>query len=387
MEDLNKAAEKIALKYPKLTNVKLVYLPPATIAVTKLFAVNAEGEDASESNGYDILAKFAEDTNLLNIKPDARTFGYNINENGKDGYEGWATIPDDLVLPNGFEKQKFPGGLYACHSRSFNDLDGTENAVLFDWLDNTEEFTYDKQRGFVGCYKKLEEIFVSPAYKFKKPETGGMLGIDFFIPIKETEEPTEEEKQEKINTMLALDKLTSHGKPIEIDLTTMKKIIKKKKKGNLEVRYENGLMVMRKEGWNMDGEFMATKEVFNVPVKIDLRARTDKGSITLKYAEYFVCIKWMSSNKVLICNDAYGEFTGHEDIGKIPLDEFVDIELIVGKDIMALKINGELRHSGTEYGYIKAFEENPEFCLSGAVCISTEDASTVTVESLRVTEL
>ena len=68
-------------------------------------------------------------------------------------------------------------------------------------------------------------------------------------------------------------------------------------------------------------------------------------------------------------------------------DEFIDIELIFGRDELVLKINGEMRYYGNDHGYIKASKENPEFSMSGTVSVGTETGSTVTVESLRVTEM
>jgi len=52
---------------------------------------------------------------------------------------------------------------------------------------------------------------------------------------------------------------------------------------------------------------------------------------------------------------------------------------------MAIKINSGLRYIGDDYEYIKDFNENPGFNLS--LPVSFSGAATITVESLRVTEL
>jgi len=173
MEDLNKASEK----YPKLTNVRIVYLPPAVIAVTKSFTVNHEWDAYAE------IAKFAEENDLLKIKPDARTFGFNMSSNGVAGYEAWATIPDDMEVPAPFEKRNFNGGLYACHARAFKDLNMDECKFIHEWVRNSEEFDYDNREP-IGMYGTIEEQYKLSPYVFNNPNIGGLLHIDFLIPIK-----------------------------------------------------------------------------------------------------------------------------------------------------------------------------------------------------------
>lgn len=36
-----------------------------------------------------------------------------------------------------------------------------------------------------------------------------------------------------------------------------------------------------------------------------------------------------------------GMYSFHKKCSEIPVDEFIDIELIFGKDVMAVKVNGE----------------------------------------------
>jgi len=83
----------------------------------------------------------------------------------------------------------------------------------------------------------------------------------------------------------------------------------------------------------------------------------------------------------------YKEWYTYKKCGKAPVDEFFDVEWILSKEGMAVRVNGELRHFGSDYGIIKAFKENPEHRLSAPVSLSSECGSTVTVESLRVTEI
>ena len=67
MKDLNRANESLS----KLHDVRVVYLPPMTVA-----ASHYEGEE-SEMNSGAILDKFVKESNLLQIKPDTRHFGFN----------------------------------------------------------------------------------------------------------------------------------------------------------------------------------------------------------------------------------------------------------------------------------------------------------------------
>lgn len=119
---------------------------------------------------------------------------------------------------------------------------------------------------------------------------------------------------------------------------------------------------------------------------MQLRAKSDKGHIFLNFDDYCNIVKWCGRNYLLIASNSYNEWINRK-CGEIPINEFIDIELIYGREAIILKINGELRYYGDNHRYIKAFKENPGFCMSGAVSVGTEEGSTVTVESLHVTEI
>jgi DNA-binding transcriptional MerR regulator len=169
MENLNKASEQLE----KRTDVRIVHLPPFTVAVTQSF-----GKD-HEQEAYDAISQFAKVTNLLAVKPDARSFGFNVRVNGKHGYEAWATIPADMDVPAPFAKKTFAGGLYACHTRAFQDLNNDEVSTINEWLDENDEYCHDR-RDPVGIYGSIEEHFVFGPFSAKRTD----LHIDFFIPIK-----------------------------------------------------------------------------------------------------------------------------------------------------------------------------------------------------------
>jgi len=156
------------------------------------------------------------------------------------------------------------------------------------------------------------------------------------------------------------------------------------KHGELELAYENGLMLMKAEGYSNG---MRTTQQFKLPLKIEVRAKTD-GEIHVKYENGFISLNSIHfRNALAIQGIAEDEFKLYKKRGEIPMDEFFDIEWILGKNVMAVKANGEVRHVNDNYGYIKTYANNPDFNLSSGVIIAAQCGSTVTVESLRVTEL
>ena len=98
MDELNKASEKLN----KLTDrdVRILYLPPATVA-----AAHRIGSNAPETETDEILEEFIVQNGLLQIKPDLRHYGFN-SPNGSNnggpsddhGYERWITIPDHMEV-------------------------------------------------------------------------------------------------------------------------------------------------------------------------------------------------------------------------------------------------------------------------------------------------
>jgi hypothetical protein len=133
---------------------------------------------------------------------------------------------------------------------------------------------------------------------------------------------------------------------------------------------------------------MATLQQFNAPLKIELRAKTDSTDITLLYAKGAMCLDNAQLPNQLFIKDIEDEEEYFlKKLGVHPVNNFIDIEWILGREIMVVKVNGEIRHAGSDYGYIKAFQEYSDYSISSAVSINTCCGATVTVESLRVTEL
>lgn len=134
MQDITKADEKLS----KLKNVRIVYLPPATVA-----AAQYEGEDPEDYVGKQIN-DFVYAVKLWEIKPDFRQFGFNnpqpVDASNYHGYEMWVTIPEDMEVPKPLEKKHFAGGTYAAHCIKMGDFH--EWAWLDEWVQTNGKYVY-----------------------------------------------------------------------------------------------------------------------------------------------------------------------------------------------------------------------------------------------------
>jgi DNA gyrase inhibitor GyrI/DNA-binding transcriptional MerR regulator len=132
MDNLNKAHEELS----KLKNVRIVQLPPFTVA-----SYHFIGADPEETVG-EVISKFCLDTKLYEVKPDARMFGFNHPNpsvhSEYHGYEDWVTIPDDLEVPAPLVKKQFQGGLYAVHNIKFPNFH--EWRDLSYWVANNNKY-------------------------------------------------------------------------------------------------------------------------------------------------------------------------------------------------------------------------------------------------------
>lgn len=178
MDNLKKAEESLS----KLNDVRVIYLPPATVA-----AAHHLGDDP-ESYTYKIIDQFVRDTGLCTIKPDLRHYGFNhpnpVDETGYHGYETWVTIPDDMEVPPNLIKKHFAGGLYAAHMIAMGNFNEWE--WLFDWVNKSEkyEFAGDMQDQEHMCGLLDEHLnYVSHiCLDNTEPED---LQLDLLMPIRE----------------------------------------------------------------------------------------------------------------------------------------------------------------------------------------------------------
>lgn len=125
MEDLNRAEETQG----KLTNVRIVHLPEATVACAHYIGPDPENHAGA------MIAGFARENRLWEKPGGVRQYGFNHPnpppEGGEYGYEFWVTIPDDMEVPAPLTKKRFPGGTYAAHCIQMGNFH--EWQWLFGW--------------------------------------------------------------------------------------------------------------------------------------------------------------------------------------------------------------------------------------------------------------
>ncbi|MCL2774877.1 MAG: MerR family transcriptional regulator [Oscillospiraceae bacterium] len=387
MNELNQAAE--TLEKEKEKSVSIVYRPPATIVEIKGdFGDNPRGDGKHRKIVEDIAKKFIEDTDLFKIKPDMRVFMLGEWWNDKDQDAAYITIPDDMEVPPPFAKRQYPGGLYAASTDSNLDLvQWAEDSDNYEWHDNTGKRAYGWE------YFNPFNVHGLSDYDYEKDWACSYTTE--LCPVREVKKLSYDEKK-RIHS--ELDNIISRSEPVEIDLVSM--ILQKKDGGICELNYPNGLLELKYDnGWTELGKMLTTQQ-FNAPIKIELCAKTDKGT-TDDENLWFGCAeidfdlcdqeknaKHKKRNALQIYDRTNGGETWniYKNCGVIPANEFMDIEIFLGRESVALRVNGDLRHYSSDYGYIRALKENREYSL-GAVWVGTILGSTVTVQSLRVTEI
>lgn len=188
MEELNKATEEIMKLEDK--DVRIVYLPPMTIA-----AAYASGEGC-EGKAADMIAQFVKESGLLKIKPDARSFGFDCSQGaigiGENShiYEVWVSVPDDMNIPAPLVRREFSGGLYAAHVLRAWDFQDWRR--LKEWVNASDK--YDNDWGSPR-WESPETLFgqgfeeTLNFYNFIQKHNSEMsyLQLDLLFPIKEKE--------------------------------------------------------------------------------------------------------------------------------------------------------------------------------------------------------
>ena len=125
--------------FPRLTDVRILTLPSMTVA-----AAQYVGEDC-ELHAQQMLRGFIEQSGLAARKPDARVFGFNnpcpTQARPVYGYEYQVTIPDDLPVPEPFQKKRMNGGLYTAHTIRMGDFHEWQD--LIRWAECSREYRPD----------------------------------------------------------------------------------------------------------------------------------------------------------------------------------------------------------------------------------------------------
>ncbi|HOG01060.1 MAG TPA: effector binding domain-containing protein [Clostridia bacterium] len=178
MEELNRANERLNALQDR--DVRIVYLPPATVASIRIVGGLPEIETG------DLLARFVRETGLARRKPDLRHYGFN-NPNGTapdgsdHGYERWVTIPDDMEVAAPFVKKRFEGGLYCAHTIPMGAFEEWER--LYVWSLNNDRYELDF-RGPVEECECMEE-HLDYIHKHMLPPDDASVQLDLLLPIRE----------------------------------------------------------------------------------------------------------------------------------------------------------------------------------------------------------
>ncbi|MCL2088260.1 MAG: MerR family transcriptional regulator [Oscillospiraceae bacterium] len=126
-----------------------------------------------------------------------------------------------------------------------------------------------------------------------------------------------------------------------------------------------------------DRDTLATAESFTLPLKIDLTAKTDDTNIRIYWGRGQIILNWEQDKRKLILRDPHSGKETRLEGGYITPGEYHDISWIIHEDYSALIVNGIVR------SYIES--ATPQ--MSANVRISSGYGSTLTVDSLTVTEL
>lgn len=180
MSELTKAQDSLS----KLTDVRIVYLPPSAVAASHYIG------DEPEYHAGVALNRFVLESGLCEKKPDLRLYGFNhpnpVDETNFHGYEMWVTIPDDMDPPAPLVKKQFAGGLYAAHMIAMGNFHEWE--WLAEWVNNNEKYEFNGMHDNGECmFGSLEEHLnyvnhVKLGVENSEPE--GMQ-LDLLIPVKE----------------------------------------------------------------------------------------------------------------------------------------------------------------------------------------------------------
>lgn len=165
----------------QLKDVRIVYVAPASVASIHYVGGSPEYDTGNE------LREFMIQTNLKEMKPDLRHFGFNhpngVSPDGTDhGYERWVTIPDDMEVQEPFVKKKFPGGLYAAHMIPMGNFE--EWGWLMDWVTNNND--YEPEWGDPDCMNgSIEEhLNYINQYHLSNEDIDKCVQLDLLLPIK-----------------------------------------------------------------------------------------------------------------------------------------------------------------------------------------------------------
>ena len=151
MNDLSQASEVLN----KLHNVRVICLPPMTVA-----SYRHTGENAEE-NAVKTADDFVRKSGLLKIKPDIRHFIFEHPDRHPEddilSYEALVSVPDDMDVPAPLVKKKMRGGMYAAYTI---DIDTFESWLgMQDWINDSDKYQFDNDLTRIALGEGIIYIF------------------------------------------------------------------------------------------------------------------------------------------------------------------------------------------------------------------------------------
>jgi hypothetical protein len=101
------------------------------------------------------------------------------------------------------------------------------------------------------------------------------------------------------------------------------------------------------------GDMITTKQRFTPPVAFRIVAKTDSTNLKLTYAADDIIFNWEKDMKQLRIDGGPAGGRNKDGGGKIPLDTFVTIDLVVLNDSMTISVDGKQRfHTDADFSSI-----------------------------------
>jgi len=189
-------------------------------------------------------------------------------------------------------------------------------------------------------------------------------------------------QQAKLDAAAALVEAAPIRATYDIELAAMKSKI-----DDDIVTHESGVvtLISASDG-NMGTGGIVTERWFNGPIKIQTRIKVNDNHLRLYYHFGALIFRCPDAQELHINDIADSKPSIHAGKGGIPVNEYFDLEWIIGRDAVIVKVNGETQHVGIDYSYIDKLKD-PAYELCSPLRICGIKDSTVTIEKLVVSEI
>jgi len=185
---------------------------------------------------------------------------------------------------------------------------------------------------------------------------------------------TELNKKEKAKRQKEREEAETSKKASAILIEALDKLVPSGESEQMEVNKQDDA---RQKG-------ITTAQSFELPVRISLHTKVDEHHTRLSYGKGWLTFLQGSVN---MGDPAEGRPCVFHECAGIPTGESADIEWILDREFLAIRVNGELRHIGNNYGHIREAKNSRKYKLSSPVTVAAAVGSTATVERLRITEI